>query len=181
NILIYTQQRATKMVSGVLTKIFTALESPFKGLDSGFEPKFFTMFEHFISFYISVSFGQPTFSQYVFQFLRMNWPSKYRSHIFNELGVETLKYLKQEGDPSKEFLEPYEKNLGTLGYFISVLANADISIYKKTNPWLYKYLVYHVGKFIGDKNGTKFEQTIISDDVKARLQKDEIAEIYKIH
>lgn len=158
-------------------KLISKIGKPFIGLNPSFEPKFFSMFETFITQYSGVSFGQPTFSQYVILFLKMYWPSKYRHYIFQELGIQTLKHLHPilpDESQNIQYYVPYETNLDVLNEFMILLKMENILEYKESNPFIFKYIIHDISSNVFPQNEMTFYQRNLLEEVILTLKKVKI-------
>ncbi|KAL9641508.1 hypothetical protein ABK040_013429 [Willaertia magna] len=129
--------------------------------------RFYQMFEQFVEHFISSSFNQVTFSQYILSFfIHTNyWDSKYRMKVLNEMitikQITTLRMKdnssKEEGEDGsvrlvKEWIErikvfPIEKDLLILNVYVKRYLSQTTWIELEKyglDTFILHYMIYHV-------------------------------------
>lgn len=121
---------------------------------------FFSFYQHLISNYSNVSFGNPVYTAYVVMVMNMRYPSRYRRVLFEELGFSIMRsFSGPSSDPASdasalclyplhEFLFPLEEDLDVLQlYAVNVLGFPKVAEFRDRGS-LYRILVHHVATFL---------------------------------
>ena len=131
-------------------------------------------FDAFIQHYDGVSYGEPTFANYLLAFLRQKSDREFKIKLLSEnwtvcraiiIPINQIKY------DVREFLYPIEDSLEIIQFYIRILLSK--SIRKESNYLLYLMAIHHVYHNLFGSNASKnqLNQSVLFNKLKFSIEK----------
>jgi len=153
--LINTSTFLDPQVDELVLKLFNYyIERPKPlNFESSLGGKFYDSVIEFLEQFQSASFGNKTFAKFLHYLLRMEYDSKYRHLIWNELR-DVLQLLSVEPQVNVDgYFYPIETSSDVLLLYESCLVSGQVTI--ERNQFLYWIAIHHLSCFIfGQDNGS---------------------------